>query len=106
MAELQVKHHDGSVPIRAAALAHGPADQYKLIWRKWPLDRIPESHAVPLGVSHGGDGLQNTEQTSIEIVVLPGHAPAIERTEPGEVVSLVGAVFHAVREKGSCQSLC
>ena len=35
----------------------------------------------------------------IEIAVLPRYSPAIERTEPGEVVTLVGGVLHAVNEK-------
>ena|SRR5213592_4424301 len=96
-----MKHHDSPVLIRAVAMDDGGTDQQEFIRREWPFNRISKSYAVPLGVTHSSDGLENPQQPRIEVRMLSFHSPAIKSAKPGEVVAFVGSVFHAVREKRS-----
>jgi len=58
---------------------------------------------MPFGVSNGCDRLQNSKQLSVEIWMLPRHAPFVERAQSGEAITLFRGLLNAVGQKTSCQ---
>jgi hypothetical protein len=103
--QFKMQRDDGMVLTSSQVLTNCPADQQEFIRGKRSSDSIAEADTVSLGVSNRCKRSQDLKKGRVEVWILPGDSPAVERAQALEVVALIGGALDAMLQECACKSL-